>query len=190
MPIIPQSQGALPLPLQRTKLLPSVGWKWAAPRHTEQARGSGSLSPDPSHFVTAFTPSCRGSRRCQPLCLLTSSRFSALLTAALPICPLGSSQPLIHLLSSFQNVANLPSCPPRLDEFLSFFFFFLKISSLALGGILTGVESGRHIQSTSTHLILPQGIQAQSHLPGIRLEVSHPEVCLETMSSGILGGWG
>lgn len=89
-----------------------LGWKWVAPNHTEQARGSGSLSPNPPHFFAPFPSSCRHINTASPYASLHPVGFQLfslpLYHSALLV--LLNQVPFVHLLSSFQNVANLPFC--------------------------------------------------------------------------------
>lgn len=148
VPVSPQSQDPLPFPLQRTTLpCPTELGEWAAPRHTEQAGGSC----NPPHLGAPFTLGCTGAPAPVPVPTCTT-RFSACLEAALPLSPPGptSQLSLVHLLSGFQNVANLPSCSFRPDGALSRSPVpSLSLTSLlSFGGILTGAQSSRYIQST------------------------------------------
>lgn len=82
--------------------------------------------------------------------------------------------PLAHPLPNLPNGARLPSCSPRLHGLLS---LSCKISLLSFGGgTLTGAESKgifRPLSSTS---------QRSHCLPGIGLEVHHPDVCPGTVT--------
>ena len=146
------------VPSPKTSCLP-LARMWAAPSHREQGEGSGTLTPNPS--LPPFTPSCRGTDAASPCAFRGAELVGSWLASLLPYdsdpLVLLSQSLLIHLLSSFPNVAHLPSCSPRLDGFLSLCFVVCFLTSLlSFGEILTGVESDGSIQST--FLIQPWGI--------------------------------